>query len=282
MEKGLARKMLAEVIGTAVLVAMGCGTAVAMGCDGTVSNGAYLGTALAFGLSVVAMAYAVGPISGCHLNPAISLACAIDGRMSWSECAYYVLAQCSGAFLGCFPIVLANGTSTGYGANALAAGASPMLLSILIELFLTFVFVFVVLGVTDAKNGDARRAGIVIGLTLTLVHLVGIRYTGTSVNPARSLAPAILAGGSYAMALPAFIIGPLAGGALAALAYRYLADEGEEDDAQAAGEVSVTEVEEAVEAVLKAEEQAEIEAEAEAVAETGDATDEKDDATDVA
>lgn len=224
MDIGKIRKLVAEAVGTFVLVAMGCGAAVALGCNGAVGDAAYVGTALAFGLAVVAMAYAVGPISGCHLNPAISLACAIDKRMSWEDCGMYVIAQCIGAFCGCVPMLVMEGAGCGFGANALFAGAAdPMVASIFIEAVLTFVFVLVVLGTTDGENGDGKRAGLVIGLSLTLVHLVGIHYTGTSVNPARSLAPAVLAGGNALAALPAFIVGPLVGGALAAVAYRLIA-----------------------------------------------------------
>lgn len=223
MEKSQMRKYVAEAIGTAVLVAMGCGTAVALGCNGMNPNAAYIGTALAFGLAVVAMAYSVGNVSGCHINPAISLAMWIDGRMTAEELGGYVVAQCIGGIAGCLPIMAMEGSECGFGANALAGlGDSSAMLSLVIEAVLTFVFVFVVLGATD-KAENASVAGLPIGLSLVLVHLVGIHYTGTSVNPARSLGPALFAGGDALAALPVFIVGPLAGAALAAVCYRYIA-----------------------------------------------------------
>ncbi|MBP3885573.1 MAG: aquaporin [Olsenella sp.] len=211
------RKYVAEGIGTFVLVACGCGTAVAMGCDSSIGNAAYVGTAFAFGLAIVAMAYSIGNVSGCHVNPAVSLAMFIDGRLSFTDLVGYVAAQVIGAFLGAALVGVMLGLDSGLGANALYDGS--VVKSLLIELVLTFVFVMAVLGATD-KIENSAVAGLAIGGALTLVHLVGIRFTGTSVNPARSLAPAVLAGGSSLACVWVFLLAPLAGGALAAVCYR--------------------------------------------------------------
>ena len=227
MDKIPIRKCIAEMIGTAVLVLVGCGTAVAMGCAGASADSAYVGTALAFGLAVVAMAYSIGNVSGCHINPAISLAMYIDGRMSLAEMASYIFAQCVGAMLGALGIYAIAGSGCGFGANGLPVGVeNPALAGLVVETLLTFVFVLTVLGVTSKKEHGAV-AGLAIGFALVAVHLVGIRYTGTGVNPARSLAPALLAGGDALANLWVFVIGPLAGGALAAICHRYLAGEKE-------------------------------------------------------
>ena len=223
MDKVPIRKCVAEMIGTAVLVLVGCGTAVAMGCAGASADSAYVGTALAFGLAVIAMAYSIGNVSGCHINPAISLAMYIDGRMSLVEMVSYMFAQCVGAMLGAFGIYAIAGSGCGFGANGLPVSVeTPALAGLVVETLLTFVFVLTVLGVTSKKEHSAV-AGLAIGLALVAVHLVGIRYTGTGVNPARSIAPALLAGGDALSNLWVFIVGPLAGGALAALCHRYLA-----------------------------------------------------------
>lgn len=213
------KKYFAEFLGTATLVGVGCGTAVALGCVGTTVNAAYIGTALAFGLVLMAMAYAIGNISGCHVNPAVSLAMLIDGRMDLNDFIGYVVAQLVGAAVGCIPIGLMNGFDCGFGANALYNGNVG--LSLLIECLLTFIFVLTILGVT-AKKETAGTAGIVIGLTLFLVHMVGIHYTGTSVNPARSFGVALFAGGSSIASLWVLIVAPLVGGALVAYCYRAL------------------------------------------------------------
>ena len=215
------KKYLAELIGTAVLVLFGCGTAV-------VSGGNLVATALAFGLAIVAEAYVIGNISGCHVNPAVSLAMLIDGRMDAKDFAGYVVAQVIGGFVGSgiLMLVLAN-TSIGtesLGANGfgeLSACGISMLGAIVVEIVLTFVFVYTILGVTG-DNKKAGIAGVVIGLTLTFVHLIGIGLTGTSVNPARSLAPAVLMGGTALSQVWVFIVAPLIGGALAAVVYRAL------------------------------------------------------------
>ena len=221
--KDIMAKGIAEIVGTAVLVLVGCGTALAMGCNGASPDGAYVGTALAFGLAVMAMAYSVGNVSGCHLNPAVSLAMFIDGRMGLGDCLAYMLAQCAGAAVGCLPLAYLFGTGSGMGANALFNGAGdPVIASLVIECLLTFVFVFTILGVTS-KSENSSVAGLIIGLTLVAVHLVGIGLTGTSVNPARSLLPAIFAGGSALSCAWVFVVGPLAGAALAAICWKVVA-----------------------------------------------------------
>lgn len=219
------KKLIAEFIGTCVLVVFGCGTAMTVGCDAALGSG-YLLTALAFGLVIVAMAYSVGNVSGCHINPAVSIGMLVAGRMSVKDFIGYVVAQCLGAIAGA-GILKGVFTSAGIidqtgalGSNGLANGS--VVASLIIEVILTFVFVFAILGVTQKiKNGAV--AGIVIGLTLTLVHILGIGFTGTSVNPARSLGPALLAGGDALSCVWVFIVAPLVGGILAAVIYRLLA-----------------------------------------------------------
>lgn len=216
-----AKKLIAEFIGTCVLVVFGCGTAMTVGCDAA-SGGGYVLTALAFGLVIVAMAYSVGNVSGCHINPAVSIGMLVAGRMKIGEFVGYVIAQVLGAIAGAgilkgvFSMADLTDKTGALGSNALANGSIGA--SLIIEVILTFVFVFAILGVTSkVKNGAV--AGIVIGLTLTLVHILGIGLTGTSVNPARSLGPALLAGGDALKCVWVFIVAPLVGGALAAVVY---------------------------------------------------------------
>lgn len=215
------KKYLAEFIGTAVLVAFGCGTAVAVGCD--VSGCGYILTALAFGLCIVAMAYSIGNVSGCHINPAVSLAMLVSGKISAKDFVCYVVAQCLGGFLGCLVLLALFGGNCGFGANQMQAvwQGATIGKAFLAEVVLTFVFVLAICGVTSKKE-NTSTTGLVIGLTLTLVHILGIHLTGTSVNPARSLAPAIMAGGAALNQLWVFILAPLVGGALAALVYKAL------------------------------------------------------------
>ncbi len=215
------KKYVAEFIGTFVLVFFGCGTAVMVGCSSEAGSG-YLLTALAFGLVIVAMAYSIGNISGCHINPAVSIAMLISKKMDIKDFAGYVVAQCIGATAGAGVLAAFVGRESGLGANGLYNGNIG--LSLLIEVILTFVFVIAILGVTS-KVENGAVAGIVIGLSLTLVHILGIAFTGTSVNPARSLGPALLAGGSALSCVWVFIVAPLVGGALAALCYNFLASE---------------------------------------------------------
>lgn len=218
------KKYLAEMVGTMVLVLMGCGAAVSLGCDPVNNQASVVGTALAFGLSVVAMAYTIGGISGCHINPAITLGVLLSGRMSGKDAGMYMLFQVIGGILGA-AILYAITTSaglTGTGANDLQAidGAGDTVSlagGFLAEMFFTCVFVLVVLGATAKTNGATNNfAGLAIGLSLVLVHLVCIRYTGTSVNPARSIGPALFQGGTALSNLWIFIVAPLVGGALAA------------------------------------------------------------------
>ena len=213
------KKYLAEMVGTMVLVLMGCGTAVSLAC-GT-DTASVVGTACAFGLAVVAMAYTIGGISGCHINPAITLGVLLAGRMSGKDALWYIVFQCIGAVLGA-AILLALAPGSGLGANAVQSGIEVWQ-GVVAEVVFTFVFVLVVLGTTDAEKGAGNFAGLAIGLSLILVHLVCIHYTGTSVNPARSFGPAILAGGVALKQLWIFIVAPLCGGALAALVWKCLA-----------------------------------------------------------
>lgn len=216
------KKYLAEMIGTMVLVLMGCGVAVSLQCDW--SNAAtVIGTALAFGLSVVAMAYAIGGISGCHINPAITLGVWLSGRMSGKDAGMYMLFQVIGGIIGSaiLYVITTSAGLTGTGANDLQALNDAQTISwtggFVAELFFTFVFVLVALGATSKANGATNNfAGLAIGLALVLVHLACIRYTGTSVNPARSIGPAIFQGGTALTHLWIFIVAPLIGGALAA------------------------------------------------------------------
>ena len=212
------KKYVAEFIGTAVLVITGCGVAATVGCSSEQGSG-YLLTALAFGLAIVAMAYSIGKVSGCHVNPAVSLAMFIDGKLEAPDLCGYVVAQCLGALCGAALLLPFAGKASGLGTNALYDG--DIFKSLLIEVVLTFIFVTAIFGATE-KEGDSHVAGIVIGLSLTLVHLLGIAYTGTSVNPARSLGPAILVGGAALSSVWVFIVGPLVGGAAAALVWRFL------------------------------------------------------------
>ena len=212
------RKYVAELIGTFVLVFFGCGTACVVGCDAAIGSG-YILTALAFGLVIVAMAYSIGNVSGSHINPAVSLAMLINGKLTLKDFLFYVCSQTVGAVLGALLLGAFVGVDSGLGANAIYN--NNVALSIAIEVILTFVFVIAILGVTS-KTENSSVAGLVIGLTLVLVHILGIGFTGTSVNPARSIGPALIAGGKAATELWIFIVAPLLGSAVAALLYRFL------------------------------------------------------------
>ena len=213
------KKYLAEMVGTMVLVLMGCGVAVSLGCNPISNIPAVVGTAFAFGLAVVAMAYTIGGISGCHINPAITLGVWMSGRMSGKDACGYVCGQVVGAFIGSALLALLTANVPGLegtGANDLQANVT-VVGGLLAEIIFTCVFVLVVLGATAKTNGATNNfAGLAIGLSLILVHLVCIRYTGTSVNPARSIAPAIFEGGTALANLWIFIVGPLVGAACAA------------------------------------------------------------------
>lgn len=217
-----AKKYLAEFIGTFVLVFFACGTAAVVSCNGADPNTAYLMTALSFGLVIVAMAYSIGNISGCHINPAVSIAMLASRKMSVSDFVGYVVAQFLGAIVGAAVLMAFLGKESGLGANALYQGDA--IKSLIIEIILTFVFVIAILGVTSkVENGSV--AGLVIGLSLTLVHILGIAFTGTSVNPARSFGPALFVGGEALSSVWVFIVAPLIGGVLAALVYNFLTAE---------------------------------------------------------
>lgn len=228
------KKYLAECIGTCVLVTCGCGTAMLVGCD-AVNGGGYILTALAFGLVIVGMAYCVGNISGCHINPAVSLGVLIKGGMTGSEFVGYVLSQCAGSLLGSailaiiFTLGGVEDKTGGFGANGLGGVNGSIAAGLVVEIVLTFIFVLTILGVTDSKAGHGSFGGLIIGLTLVLVHILGIGLTGTSVNPARSLFPAVFAAifdnDQPIKELWVFIVGPFAGSALAAFTYKFLAAE---------------------------------------------------------
>ncbi len=230
------KKYIAEVIGTCVLVTMGCGTAMLVGCD-AVNGGGYILTALAFGLSIVAMAYCVGNISGCHINPAVSLGVFLTGGMSAKDFGGYVVSQVIGGLLGAalllaiFSLGGVTDMTGGMGSNGLAGVNGSVAAGLLVEVVLTFIFVMTILGVTSSKFSHGSFGGLVIGLTLTFVHILGIGLTGTSVNPARSIGPAVFAAiGGNAEPLASvwiFIVAPLVGAALAAVVYKFL-----ESDAQ--------------------------------------------------
>ena len=224
------KRYIAELIGTMVLVLFGCGSAAVAG---TVLGN--LGIAMAFGLSIVAMAYVIGDISGCHINPAVSIGMWIDGRMEAKDLIMYIVFQCIGAIIGIALLAaiinsapsLGGYAVTGLGQNGFGPASSVGLNvtgAIIVEIILTFVFVFTVLGVTK-KAENATIAGIVIGLTLAFVHIMGIPLTGTSVNPARSLAPALFLGGQALQQVWVFILAPIVGAVIAGLLYKGLISE---------------------------------------------------------
>lgn len=223
------KKYIAECIGTCVLVTLGCGTAMLVGCDAA-AGGGYILTALAFGLVIVAMAYSIGNISGCHINPAVSLAMLISKKMTSKDFIGYVIAQIIGAVIGTLILLIVfrlggvEDMTGGFGSNGLAGVGGNALAGLIVEIVLTFIFVLAILGVTS-KPEFGSAAGLVIGLSLVLVHILGIGLTGTSVNPARSIGPALFAGGDALKSLWVFIVGPLAGGALAAVCYNALSKE---------------------------------------------------------
>lgn len=221
------KKYFAEALGTFVLVLFGCGAATLSGADVTGAYGiGILGISLAFGLSVVVMAYAIGPISGCHINPAISVAMMVAGKLSAKDTVGYVLSQCVGAILaaGLLSFMLhGNPAFTAgdwaYGSNGWGEGYIDnynMATAFIAEAVFTFLFLIVIFG-TTAKNASPQMAGLAIGLSLVLIHLVLIPVTGTSVNPARSLGPALFSGGVALSQLWLFIVAPVVGGVVAAL-----------------------------------------------------------------
>lgn len=223
----MSKKLVAEVIGTFILVFFGVGSAVIAGANGETGIG-LTGISLAFGISIVAAAYGLGAISGAHLNPAVSLGMVTAGRMSVGDFVGYAIAQVAGAIAGAAVILLiasgkadyslaTNGLGqNGYGTGYL--GEYSLVAALVFEFVATFLFVTVILGSTG-PGAAAGFAGLAIGLTLAAIHLVGINVTGVSVNPARSIGPAIFVGGKALADLWVFIVAPLAGGAVAGLVY---------------------------------------------------------------
>jgi aquaporin Z len=222
------KKYLAELIGTLVLVLIGCGSAAIAG-----SFIGFTGISFAFGLAVLAMVYAIGKISGCHINPAISIAMLVAGKMKGKDTIFYIIAQCIGAVIGA-GILLAiltgnpdfklaeNGLGqNGYGSQSPAG--FPLLSCLIAEIVLTAIFLLVIFGSTSKKAPEGF-AGISIGFSLVFIHLVGIPITGTSVNPARSLGPAVFVGGEALGQLWLFWIAPIIGGIIAALIWKYAFD----------------------------------------------------------
>ncbi|MFT4151225.1 MAG: aquaporin Z [Paracoccaceae bacterium] len=216
----MSKKLIAEVLGTFILVLFGCGAAVIAGADGATGVG-LTGIALAFGISIVAAAYGIGAISGAHLNPAVSLGVLTAGRMTAAEFVGYAIAQIVGAIIAAAVLYLIASGSAGWTGGLGANGYGPGYLgeysltaALVFEFVMTFIFVTVILGVTG-KGSVPGFAGLAIGLTLTGIHLVGIKVTGVSVNPARSIGPALFVGGAALSQLWVFIVAPLAGGALA-------------------------------------------------------------------
>ena len=209
------KKYLSEFVGTFVLTLVACGVAV-------VTKANVVATSLAFGLVIVAMAYSIGNVSGCHINPAVSFAILLTKKLTLKEFLCYVVSQVLGALAGSLVLGTLLGDFKALGANSYGMTgnmATTVWIALLVEVLLTFVFVTAILGVTSKKE-HSQVAGLVIGLTLTLVHLVGIAFTGTSVNPARSLAPALLQGGEVLKQVWVFIVAPLLGAALASAFYK--------------------------------------------------------------
>lgn len=241
------KKYLAEFIGTFILVFLGTGAAVVLGGYTGGTDTGFLGVlaiAFAFGLSIVAGAYAIGHISGCHVNPAVSLAVFMSGNLTVKELGGYVIAQVLGALAGSSVLAFVNASSTsleGFGANGygeLSAVGLNLTGALVVEVILTFIFVLAILGVTSSK-ATSHMGGIVIGLTLTLVHIIGIPLTGTSVNPARSLAPALFAGSDALAQVWVFIVAPLIGAALAAFVFKSFFVVKEETGIEVAGESDI-------------------------------------------
>ena len=225
MDAALSKKLGAEFLGTFVLVFGGVGTAVLAG-----EFVGFHGIAVAFGLTVVAMAYAVGHISGGHFNPAVTIGVAASGRMPWKDTVFYFVAQIVGAIVAALVLfVIASGkdgfkASDGFGTNGygeFSPAGYTLLAAIIIEVVMTAVFLYVILGATDSR-APKGFAPLAIGLSLTLIHLVTIPVTGTSVNPARSIGPALFAGTDHIIQLWVFILAPALGAAVAGFSYKAL------------------------------------------------------------
>jgi aquaporin Z len=226
------KKYLAECIGTFSLVLFGCGAAVIGGenLSQSISGIGLLGIAVAFGFTVVAMAYAIGGISGCHVNPAVTIGVLVAGKIELKDAIGYIVSQCLGAILGAGVLYLIQTGKPGFTMNEYALGSNGWgegylggyntMSAFIIETVMTFLFIFVILA-TTSKFGNGAMAGLAIGVTLMLIHLVAIRVTGTSVNPARSLGPAIFAGGKALAQLWLFFVAPVIGAVLAAFAWKF-------------------------------------------------------------
>ena len=225
----LTKRSLAELIGTFWLVLGGCGSAVLAAGIPDLGLG-YLGVSFAFGLTVVTMAYAIGHISGCHLNPAVSVGLVAGGRFSAKDLPFYVIAQLAGAILAATVIYVIANSQAGFSVGGFAANGygelSPHKFSLqaalISELVLTAVFLFIIMGATD-KRAPAGLAPLAIGLTLALIHMISIPVTNTSVNPARSTSQALFAGGAYIDQLWLFWLAPIAGGIIGAWVYNLIA-----------------------------------------------------------
>lgn len=209
------KKYISEFVGTFVLVLAGCGVAV-------VTSANVVATSLAFGLTIVAMAYSIGNVSGCHINPAVSLSMLLTKQMTTKDFVGYVISQVLGAIAGSAILGFILGSFENLGTNGFADG--KLLIAFVTEVILTFIFITAILGVTSKKE-NGHTVGIVIGLTLVLVHLLGIAITGTSVNPARSIGPALFVGGDALSQLWVFILAPLVGSAIASLFYKYVLEQ---------------------------------------------------------
>ncbi|WP_271856330.1 aquaporin Z [Patiriisocius marinus] len=229
------KKYFAEGLGTFALVLFGCGAATIASVSQSGPEGiGLLGISLAFGLSVVVMAYTIGPISGCHINPAISIAMLAAGKLSVKDTVGYVIAQCIGAIIAAAVLYLLASGSAGFsmpewglGSNGWGdgyLGEYNMTSALVAEFIFTFLFLLVIFG-TTAKNASPAMAGLAIGISLALIHMVAIPITGTSVNPARSLGPALFAGGAAMSQLWLFIVAPIAGGLCAALVRNVFLDD---------------------------------------------------------
>jgi aquaporin Z len=224
-------KFIAEFLGTLILVLVGCSSAVLAGTSGPLGVGT-LGIAFAFGLTVIALAYTIGQISGCHINPAISISMVIVGRIKASEAATYIIAQVIGAIAGAAILLFIASGKEGYQLSVNGLGQngygdfSPahysLLSGFIAETVFTLIFILVVLGCTAAKNIHGGFAGIAIGLSLTVIHIIGIPITGVSVNPARSIGPALLVGGMAIKQLWLFLVSPVLGGVLGAVIWRHI------------------------------------------------------------
>jgi len=223
------KKAIAEFIGTFTLVLLGCGAAVIAGADGTTGIG-LAGISFAFGLALIGMAYGIGPVSGCHINPAVTVAAVIAGRMPASEAPVYIFAQIAGAIVAALCLMLiVTGQGAGYDVATSGLGQNgwgpgylgeySMTSALVFEIVATFLFVVVILGATG-KGAPAGFAGLAIGLMLVVIHLVGIKVTGVSVNPARSIGPALFAGGTALTQLWLFVVAPLIGAVLAAILFK--------------------------------------------------------------